>query len=377
VTTVLRHVAGFGFALCLASCTDRILLTDTWDAGPDLAPPRDAYYFPPNDVGCGNTTVHPRYTARAAQLLIMLDRSSAMQSAFAGTTRENAVESALLDAISAYQSKVKFGLEQFPADSSDKAYGDCQRGSCCAGSVKAELQPQNNNYTTLSGAIECSDPQFYPCPSPTADTPSYAALEKVRDYYKSKYPLLSDDHYILLVTSSEPSCASLPDGTDLCAKALSAANELGTAGVRLFVLSVGYTPDAGSCLVRLSGIGSSQDLPDGTVSLYAPSTLKDLESTVANLAVAAAHTSCTLDSIDLPPPTPARVSVSIGQSDISQVDSTTKDGWSFLDSAHTSIVLSGTACDKWVGSKESQLSASYSCSTCGGSNACPWLQPYP
>jgi hypothetical protein len=370
---VLRRAAGFALVLApfLASCTEQVLLTDIWDGGPDVAVPKDSSFNPQGDAACGNTTVPLYYHPRASQLLIMFDRSSPMQSPFASTTREAAAETALINAIAAYQSRVKFGFEQFPADSSDKdAYNDCQRYGCCAGAVKVE--PQNNNGSALSRAIQCGDSPSSPCPSPSGDTPTYAALEKVRDYYETK-PFSSDDHYVLLVTSSEPSCAFLSDNTDACSKALSAANELGGAGIRLIVHSVGYTPDPGSCLDRLSLTGSSQDLPDNTDPMYTPSSSYALSTAVTEIAAAAARTSCTLDSYDLPPPSAAPMNVSIGTTGIQRVDSTAKDGWSFADSARTSIILSGSACDKYVNSQKATLSASYSCSTCGGSNACPWL----
>jgi len=171
---VLRRAAGFGLALLLAACTQQVLLTDMWDAGPDLAPARDTSFYPPSDAACGNTYVPLYYHSRAAQLLIVLDRTSPMQDSFGGTTREAAAENALVNAIATYQSKVKFGFEQFPADSSDKAYSDCQRNGCCAGSVI--VAPNNNNGTALTGAIQCGDPQSTPCPSSSNDTPSYAAL---------------------------------------------------------------------------------------------------------------------------------------------------------------------------------------------------------
>jgi hypothetical protein len=338
-----------------------------------VAVPKDASSNPQGDAACGNTTVPLHYLPRAAQLMIMFDRSIPMQSSFAGasTTREAAAEAALINAIAAYQSKVKFGFQQFPADSTDKAFSDCQRYACCAGSVKVD--PNNNNGSALSRAIQCGDSPSYPCPTPSGDTPSYAALEKVRDYYESEYLMSSDDHYVLLVTSSEPSCASLPDSTDACSKALSAANELGGAGIRLIVLSVGYAPDPGSCLDRLSLTGSSQDLPDATDPMYTPSSSYALSTAVNEIAAGAARTSCTLISYETPPPSTAPMNVSIGTTGIQRVDSTSKDGWSFADSARTTIVLSGSACDKYVNSQKATLSASYSCSTCGGGNACPWL----
>jgi len=62
------------------------------------------------------------------------------------------------------------------------------------------------------------------------------------------------------------------------------------------------------------------------------------------------------------------LTVSLGKTAIPQDD---QNGWSFADSAHASITLSGSACDQYVGSQYNKISVGYTCSPCGGPNACP------
>lgn len=366
---MLRHVAGFGIALALVGCTEQVFLDDVRDAGgPDLAVAKDASLFPASDAFCGNKYVQLPYRARAAQLVVVLDRSSAMQTSFGGGTRESNAEQVLLDAIEKYQGKIKFGFEQFPANSSDKGYSDCQHNDCCAGSV---VPPTIEAFNSINGLLQCGGTSGSTCPAASYDSASYAAIEQVRDYcnkYKS-----DDDRYVLLVTASEPSCSALADSKDACSRALSAASDLGNSWIRVVVLSVGYQPDSGSCLVRISQTGSFLSMPANANTLYTPSSVYALNDDVNGLFAAVAETSCTFDSIDVPP-SGAQLVVSMGNSTnaIPQVDSTDKDGWSFANSAHTTITFSGWACDQYANSKYTTISVGYTCYPCGGGPACPW-----
>jgi hypothetical protein len=356
-------------AVALTGCTQDVMLVDVWDGGA-----RDGYGnkdTPPwsnGDAGCWTMWPWMTFTPRAAQVIVALDRSTAMQASFAGTTRIAAVESALISTISTYQGRVKFGFEQFPADSADK-YADCQRNSCCAGSVRVD--PQLNNLKSISGFVQCSDPYYTPCPTPSYDSSSNAALAKVRDHFRAHTAQSDDDRYVLLITSSEPACSGLPASSDACDDATAAANDLGGMGVRVVVLTVGYQPGPGSCLKHLSETGSSLALPRNVSALYTPSTQSALASALNQFVAAVAETSCTQDSWDPPPPEGAAMTVSIDRTQLPEVDSTNDDGWSFANSAGTTITLSGNACQQWISSPSSKLYVNYACSSCAGPSACP------
>lgn len=362
---MLRRAAVLGFVALAAGCTQEIVLEDMPDAlYRDAGATKDTAPSGGDDAWCARWEPLD-YEPRVAQLVIVLDRSLAMQTAFGGTTRAEAAESALMDAINKYQAKVKFGFEQFPADSNDKDYGECQRNSCCAGSV---IPTNWNNGPKISGSLQCGD-FGSPCPYPSSETASHVALQKVRDfYYKERVPLEEDnDHYVLLVTASEPYCFS---SSDACEQALDAADELGEIGIRVLVLSVGYQPTSSSCLARLSKTGSKLAVPSGLKTLYTLSSVSNLNAAVAEIALALAKTTCTMESSDTPPPDDATVKISVGRTSIPQVDGTAQSGWSFANAERTRIVLSGASCELFVYSWDS-VSAGYSCSTCGGSPACP------
>jgi hypothetical protein len=366
---VLRRAAVLVFATLLAGCTQDIVLQDLPDASDrDAGTKKDTAASGGDDAWCAPGWQWLGYEPRVAQLLLAFDRSAGMQTAFGGTTRAEAAESVLMDAINKYQAKVLFGFEQFPADSTDPSYGECQRNGCCAGSVK--VKPNWNAASSISGPLQCGDFGF-PCPYPSYETASHAALQKIRDFYEARVPLKEEnDHYVLLVTGSEPYCSSLPASNDACEQALDAANELGELGVRLVVLSVGYQPTSNSCLVRLSDTGSKLSVPVGMKTLYTPSGVSSLNAAITEIALTVAKTTCTMEFSDTPPDD-ATLVISVGQTLIPQVDSTSQNGWSFANSAHTRIILSGSACDLFVYSREAQFSAGYSCSRCGGSPPCP------
>ena len=366
---MLRRAAVLGIALWLPACTERVILNDLGDGGgPDFAASKDAMFFTPGDVPCGTVSLHVDYVPRAAQLVVLLDRSNSMQSSFAGTTRQDAAESALVNVVATYQSRVKFGFEQFPPDGSDRAFTDCPRNTCCAGSVGVDPQP--NAYKRMSGAINCGEGQNLACPAPTYDSASYAALAQVRDYFKSKNSFTDDDRYVLLVTASEPSCSAQSNSDDACKDALSAASDLGGLGALVVVVSVGYQPTPDSCLYRISQTGSSLLPPANTSTLYAPSNLYGLNTALTEFVSAVAETGCTLDSYDPPPPAEAELKIYIGNNQ-NPIPQDGQNGWSYANPDRTSITLSGAACDQFVMAQTNQISASYSCSTCGGSKACP------
>lgn len=362
---MLRRRAVLGFVALVTGCTQEIVLQDMPDAHDDTPTKKDAASGG-DDAGCTPGWARLDYEPRWAQLLIALDRSEGMQTTFGGTSRQDAAESALMDAVYKYQAKVRFGFEQFPADSTDPSYGECQRNSCCAGSVR--VKPNWNTSQSISDFLECGGFGF-PCPYPTYQTASHTALQKVRDFYKGRVPLeVDNDHYVLLVTSSEPNC-----NPDSCEQALDAADELGELGIRILVLSVGYQPTSSSCLAGLSKTGSKLPIPSGlkTPPLYPTSTASNLNAAVAEIALALAKTTCTMESWDTPPPDDAKVEISVGRTIIPRVDSTAQSGWSFANAERTRIVLSGASCELFVYSWESQVSAGYSCSRCGGGPACP------
>ena len=359
---MFRRAAAIGLALALAGCTDKVVLQDMpnpTDSGTDS---RDAWSG--YDAGC----LEPRtatYKPNAAQLLILLDRSAEMQRQFpGGGTKELAAQNALTNLLPTYETRIKFGFRDFPAD---PMKFQCSPGTCCVNPVNVE-RPNFNLAAAISSDILCNDPH-HPCPTQSpADSPSNAALAQVRDDYK--YPSTEDDVYVLLVTSSEPSCSA--DSHDPCASARIAAGSLGDMSIRIIVLSVGNQPDQGSsCLYQIAERGF-HDPSDGIQLVYPVTNSDDLKNAVADVfsAVAKHACTCTLSSTSMVPPSGVLPTVYIGQTAIPPSDG--QDGWSYDTFSRTRITFSGSACKTWLGSGAPLTTPDfiYQCSVCGGPNAC-------
>jgi len=385
---MFRRAGVFALALVLTGCTYQTVLDDVHDGGPPMSGPKDASGIGP-DGYCASSSYHSLpFAPQNPAILIVLDRSASMQSYFGSDTRQGAAQTALVEAISNYQAIIKFGFEQFPGSPSEP---QCQPGSCCAGGVDPD--PTLLDLTEIKNKIECIDPRgSSSCPSTGSDSPSHQALATAREYYRtesqSQYlPSDGGDRYVLLVTSSEPSCAS--ESHDVCSAARQAASDLGNlgnpggnTGVRIIVLSLGYQPAPGSCLSQISQTASSLRQPNNTSPLYTPSSQDELASNLDELLSAVARASCIMTSTSVPP-SQAKLTVNIGPESIQEADGSNPNGWSYTD-FNNSITFLGSACDDWVKSQYSKSQYSspaigYSCSPCGGPNACSnlWQQPQP
>jgi hypothetical protein len=358
---MLRRAACVGLLLALGGCKETVVLQDVWaDAaasvfdsgggGHDRSPRADS------DPGCAGFAT--AMVSQSPQIMILLDRSSNMEGYFpGGTTKQAAVQNALLDAIDTYQSHIKFGFESFPGDSGSKN-NTCVHPTCCAG--KVSVDPGVNQKPLIASSMSCTDQQ---CPSASYDSPSYDALSKIHEYY----PMYDyDDRYVLLVTASEPSCSWEGSTTDLCSTAKAAATELVNDGVPVVVLSIGYQPDTSSnsksCLFSLSNVGGGGNanggMPANTSRLYSPTTVSALKQNLSDLFSAMAKKSCTF-STSSSVPDGATPKVWVGSESIAAGGA---DGWAFNGLARSQIILSGAACTKYLDSPLGTKVMAYWCS---------------
>jgi hypothetical protein len=336
---MFQCAGAIGLALALAGCTHTLVLNDVPDAGAaDAVAPSDTLAV--SDATCNPGTITLPVKPQPAQLLILLDRSSNMQKAFDGTTREAAVQDALVSEMDAFRGKIKFGFEQFPVD---PAVSQCPQNSCCADQVNI-IDPGLTNYTSLQNSIQCKDPLNNTCSVASADSPSDAALAWARDYYSAE-KFNTDVLNVLLVTSSEPSCA----GMSQCHDALSAANDLGNANVSIFVLSVDYQPEPwSSCLSRIARAASSHD----STSLFTANSSSGIITTLYTIFAQVARAACTLNA-SFPPGPSAHLQVSIGSESVSQATDwrNNSSGWSAIPDKSI-ITLYGSDCDNYLGSMD-------------------------
>jgi hypothetical protein len=299
--------------------------------------------------------------------MILLDRSSNMQGAFAGTSTSKtlAVQNALANTIETYQGRVKFGFGQFPDP--DTKSTNCAHSSACCVAKQPPVLPQYNALDAILAALQCNDPQA--CLSASSDSPSNAALAAVK-YYQFSSP----DQYVLLIASGEPSCG--PDGSsdDACRAAVNGATSLGNMGISVVVLSVGDEPDPRySCLVSVSKVGNKKGMPGNTLRFYAPTSVSSLKDNLSSLFAATARSSCTLNTSD-DVPDDATLQVKLGYSTtVPQADCSASYGWCFAPNIafHNQIMLLGSACDQYLAMPPAtDILAAYTCSTCSESGTC-------
>ena len=364
---MVRWIGPLVLTTALAGCTDRVLIDDVLDAA--LAP--DAPVAPPildsaegeqpgrwNPNACNTIPKHAHFKPEAADLMILLDRSSTMQGSFAGSySKLGAIESVLTDAINTYQKYIKLGLAEFP----DPA---CGRLTCCP--AKQPVEP-GYNAALIFDDLECYDPQS--CLSSSGDSPSHYALAAVQNYHFVNDPQAK---YVLLIAASEPSCGGeSPD--DACNAANVAANTLGNIEIPVVVLTVGYQPSDKSCLVKVSKGGNKISMPTGAKRLYTPPNITDLKDNVSTLFAAVAQSNCTLSTGPTDyVPDDAPITVKLGSSTLSQADCGASSGWCFPSPAsRNEIKLLGSTCDQYLQQAPTfpDVTVDYSCSTCPDSGS--------
>jgi hypothetical protein len=362
---MLRRVACVGLLVTLAACRDRIPLYDglldaAASGGADSGWQRDEW-APWQDPNCTQISQPANFFSQWQEIIIVLDRSASMQAAFPGaSSKQAAVQTALNDAIGAVQSRVRFGLELFPGDTNGGS-GSCSHNTCCAGDPS--VAPTINAQSAIGSYLSCSEQSE--CTSDSFDSPAHKALEQVQKFlsYWSRWsdPRLQSS-YVLLITASEPSCASEAGNGDSC-PAKTAAAQLNNYDVPIVILTVGFDPrnNPNSCLVQIGKNGSP-----GSDRLNTPSSYSALKDTLSSLFKAAARKSCTFTTYDIIPDF-AEVSVSMGSGPIPKDG---PEGWSFDGTDRTRIKLGDKACDQFISSSARTITVSYPCFTCDGPKAC-------
>jgi len=364
---MLRRIACVGLLVTLAGCSDTVLLYDgVVDAAAPAVPDAGGQHdesTPWHDPNCTEILQPANFFALGQEIIIVLDRSAPMQAAFPGaSSKQSAVQQALYDTIGAVQSRVRFGLELFPGDANGGS-GSCYHNTCCAGDFA--VYPETYALSDIGGYLLCSDQAA--CSSESTDSPAHKALEQVLRFVSNRFrwsdPRVQSS-YVLLITGTEPSCASEAGNGDTCpAKAVAA--QLNNYDVPIVVVTVGYDPKSNpssSCLVQLSKSGSPS--PD---RLNTPSSYSALKDTLTGLFKSAAKKSCTFMTYDIIPDF-ADLNVSMGGPPLPKDG---PEGWSFDGSDRNRIKLGDKACDQFIGSANRTVTVSYQCFTCEGAKACP------
>jgi hypothetical protein len=332
-------------AILVGGCQQRLVLDD-WAADASLSGtggkngsggkgggPTDASSV---DAHCSPNPPPIPYQPDKPQILVALDRSSAMAASFGGMGGGSELQAAL-DAVQTYVTKysgghngsasIQFSFLAFPDPSNN-----CNTSTgCCATQVK-------DSYSDFESANSCSGPIQNCLLSSTR--PTAAALYAALEYYNATSgsgAQHTNERYVLLITDDAPQ-GSCTDGSSSCSGALSAVNGLSYIGVTTEVIAIG--PGA-VCLSQLTAEQNVVPSPYSTVS-----TPQELSTQIQTITAAVALNSCRLTLSS--PPTSDHLSIKFNGVLQTQDSGTSGDGWFYGGDYSTRVFLHGNLCTQFL-----------------------------
>ena len=333
---------------------------------------RDATAAPfesgPNSLlGCAVTEV-VELDPRQADVLILLDRSGSMDTAFGSGTRYQAVASLLSDLSLTYAAHVQFGYQEMPGRQGCEA---ALIGGCCASPPSVGVA--GNNAQAIAAAIAAAAPM-------DGNTPTAGSLQAALAYYQT----LDDgviNRFVLLATDGAPNCTlagTLSNGEGpsasgaACTDAILEVNDLVALGVRVIVLGVvtGPADDAsgeGTCLDALAHAGGAAASP-GSPGFYAVSDPQQLQLAIEQIFGGVTRPSCLL-RFRAPVEDPSTLAVYL---DGQQIPRTlVGDGWRpDTTLSPPGVRITGAYCDMIEHFQVSLVEARFGCPPCVDVQGC-------
>jgi hypothetical protein len=240
-------------ALAGASCRETVVLEQD---GPDGGG---------GDGGLGNCQL-VQASLRAPYLVILLDRSTAMSTAFGSGTRLSAAEQQILAVVGQYPATVRVGYGEFPAPA-----GACQNAmGCCAGGITSPTRFATTAIMHTMGFCDNAPGSCVSTQRPLAD-----ALAGAGQVYATTGTDQGEHHYVMVVTGGEPNCGQSFGGS-ACMQAETQAANLNNANSRTMVVGVGDDVATSPCLddIALAG-GTARGMSPFYYLARTPSELHD------------------------------------------------------------------------------------------------------
>ena len=294
-----------------------------------------------------------------ADVLILLDRSGSMDTAFGSSTRYQSVASLLADVAASYAGRVRFGFQELPGR---QGCGGQALAACCASPPTVGVAWDNT--AAVVAAIAGAAPL-------DGSTPTAAALQAARGYYDSLGDGI-ENRYVLLATDGAPNCTlagALSSGgtpeAGACADALAEVGALVADSVRVIVLGVGpdladdATPGA-TCLDAMAHAGGSAASP-GSPGYYAAGDTGQLQLAVEQIFGGVARPSCLLRFRSKIQDTSTIAVFLDGQ----RIPRTTGNGWE-LDTTQDppAVRITGEYCAEIQEFRVSSIEARFGCPPC-------------
>jgi hypothetical protein len=315
-------------------------------------------------LGC-SFTQEVALVAQPADLLILLDRSASMDTAFGSGTRFQAVASVLEEVVTAFAAHVRFGYQELPGR---QGCAGQTGASCCASPPTVGIG--EDSAAAVVQAINAAGPM-------DGNTPTAAALRAAASYYGALLDGI-DHRYVLLATDGAPTCTltgalgrgATPADT-ACADALTEVAALVSAGVRVIVLGVGpdLADDAtgkAACLDALAQSGGAAASP-GSPGYYQASDPEQLQIAIAQIFGGLSRPSCVLrfpTGVDETKPVALYL-------DGQQIPRTSGDGWRLDTSENPPTArITGIYCDAIQSYQVKIIEAQFGCPVCAAGLEC-------
>ncbi|MBP6628319.1 MAG: VWA domain-containing protein [Kofleriaceae bacterium] len=301
------------------------------------------------DANCPDVQFTATRTIPTVQLLI--DQSGSMTDPFGGTNRWQAVRTALVGpggVVTDLADEVVFGATTYSGVSADNNGDGIQEGLAPCPALTATPRALNN-LAAITGAL---------AGNPIEDTPTGPSIDAVIADFAASPPMAGSPPIIVLATDGLPDTCQNADPRNASEQAaanaatVAAAQRAFTAGIRLFVLSVGN--DVGNAhLQQMANAGAGQDPATGTAPFYLGDNPASL--TAAFDAIIGGVLSCDLDlDGNVNPAQAASGTVTLNGTAL-----TFGSEWELVDS--NSIRLIGAACTTLQGATNPTVSASFPC----------------
>ncbi len=271
------------------------------------------------------------YSVDVPQILVALDRSSAMNASFGTTDQLHAALSAIQADVSKYSGShnsrppIQFYFLDFPDTASD-----CNASSgCCPSDVTSSYGDFQNAATCNGSGPMCLQ---------STDRPIAAALGRAYEYYAfSSGPPHSNERYVLLVTDGDPQGAC-PSNNTACTDAETAVAELssGSVGVTTEVVAIGADAPCLNELATATGVVPSP--------YYVAPGPNDLPKSIDQIVGTVAQNGCRLTLSA--PPTSGHLSIAFDGIPEPQDPGTTGNGWNYDN--NTRVFLHGTLCQSFL-----------------------------
>ncbi len=312
---------------------------DAGSSGPDVVVRWDG-----GGPTCGEVSVPVEYKPVIPDVIIVFDRSGSMNDSFGGGTRYTVERDILKPLVTQYQSRIRWGYEQFPKDAG------CGTNCCEAGPVL--IPPAPNNAAAVNAAIDGA--------MPLGRTPTAGALRNTRNFYSGFMDGIKE-RYVILSTDGKPNCDINGDRASesaACDEAVSETQALLADGVKTFALGVADDGTLVGCLEQIGAEGGVPQ-PGAPPSYYSAGDPASLDAALKAILSTISVPSCML-TLTSSPPDPSKV-VIVFDGKVVPWDPTHKDGWDYAAGSTAVVIFYGSWCTSLSAGGIKRIEAQFGC----------------